>query len=90
MRKPGLTVVLLTRARVRIVKQWLEKTPPHLIPPPPNCGLRCPSANEMAEYIDRRLPGHRQAEIDEHLCVCRSCFEVYEGVLRFQLEQETA
>jgi hypothetical protein len=90
LRKPGLTVVLLTRARVRIVKQWLEKTPPHVILPPPDCGLQCPSVNEMAEYIDRRLAGPRQAEIDEHLCSCASCFAVYEGVLRFQLEQEKA
>jgi anti-sigma factor RsiW len=44
----------------------------------------------MAQYIDGLLPGNRHMEIDEHLCSCAACFEVYLGVLRFQLDQESA
>jgi hypothetical protein len=88
MRLPGLIVILLTRARIRIVKRRIDRQPLQAVPLAPRCGLDCPGAEEMAEYIERRLPGFRQAEIDEHLSTCPSCFEVYEGVLRFQLEQE--
>ena len=88
MRMPGIIVVLFTRARVRIVRRRIEKKPPQAIPAPPLCGLECPSAEEMAEYIDGRLSGYRRIVIDEHLCDCVACFEVYLGVLRFQLEGE--
>jgi len=83
-------VILVTRARIRIVKRGLDKQPLHALPLAPRCGLDCPSAEEMAQYIDNLLPGGRHAAIDEHLCSCQACFEVYLGVLRFQLEQESA
>ncbi len=83
---PGI-IVLLTRATVRVVRPTVEKKSPQAIPPPPYCGLECPSAEEMAEYIDGRLSGYRRIVIDEHLCDCAACFEVYLSVLRFQLEQ---
>jgi hypothetical protein len=87
-RLPGAIVILVTRARIRIVKRTLDRKPPQVVPMAPFCGLDCPSVEELAEYIDDRLPGNRHMAIDEHLCTCRSCFEVYVGVLRFQLEQE--
>lgn len=69
MRMPGIIVVLFTRARVRIVRRRIEKKPPQAIPAPPLCGLECPSAEEMAEYIDGRLSGYRRIVIDEHLAI---------------------
>ena len=89
-RLPGFIVILLTRARIRIVKRRLDKKPLQAVPLPPRCGLDCPSAEELAQYIDGVLPGNRHMEIDEHLCSCAACFEVYTGVLRFQLEEESA
>ena len=72
------------------MKRRLNKEPLQAVPLAPRCGLDCPSAEEMAQYIDKLLPGGRHAAIAEHLCSCTACFEVYEGVLRFQLEQESA
>jgi hypothetical protein len=83
-------VILLTRARIRIVKRRLDKQSLQVVPLAPRCGLDCPSAEEMAQYIAGLLPGNRHMEIDEHLCSCAACFEVYLGVLRFQLDQESA
>jgi len=87
-RLPGLVVILVTWARIRIVRRLLERQPLQAVPVALRCGIECPSAEDLAAYIDNRLARNRRIEIDEHLTQCRRCFEVFEGVLRFKLEQE--
>ena len=55
--------------------------------PPPGT---CPTAEELACYIDGALSPQERARVAEHLASCESCFEVYSGVLQFQLESEPA
>ena len=50
----------------------------------------CPSAEELACYIDGALSPEQRARVAEHLASCESCFEVYSEVLQFQLESEQA
>jgi hypothetical protein len=50
----------------------------------------CPTAEDLACYIDGALSPKEAARITEHLASCESCFEVYSEVLRFQLESEPA
>jgi hypothetical protein len=50
----------------------------------------CPSPEELACYIDGSLSPEEAARVTEHLASCESCFEVYSGVLQFQLESEAA
>jgi hypothetical protein len=46
----------------------------------------CPTAEELACYIDGTLTPEEAARVTEHLTSCESCFEVYSEVLQFQLE----
>lgn len=55
--------------------------------PPPGT---CPSAEELACYIDGELSPAERSRVAEHLASCESCFEIYSGVLEFQLESEPA
>ncbi|HEX4960341.1 MAG TPA: hypothetical protein VF173_05855 [Thermoanaerobaculia bacterium] len=64
-RLPGLVVTLVTRARIRIVKRLLERQPLQTIPVALCCGIECPSAEDLAVYIDNRLAGNQRMEIDE-------------------------
>jgi hypothetical protein len=89
-RLPGSVVVLYTRARIRIVKRTLDRKPIATVPRAPFCGLDCPGAEEMALYIEGKLPGGRHMSIDEHLCYCPACFRLYVDVRRFLLEHESA
>jgi len=50
----------------------------------------CPTAEELACYIDGELSPAERSRVAEHLASCESCFEVYSGVLQFQLESEPA
>src|SRR5436853_4609320 len=50
----------------------------------------CPSAEDLACYIDGTLSPEEAARVTAHLASCESCFEVYSEVLRFQLESEPA
>lgn len=50
----------------------------------------CPSTEDLACYIDGVLSPEEAARVAEHLASCESCFEVYSGVLQFQLEEEPA
>jgi len=79
--------VTFTRARTRIVKPRPEKKS-RADAVPPSYGLDCPTAEDLAAYIDKRIPGHREVAIDEHLCKCAACMEVYVAVLRFLLAQK--
>jgi hypothetical protein len=47
----------------------------------------CPTAEELACYIDRALSPEEAARVTTHLASCESCFEVYTEVVRFQLEE---
>lgn len=46
----------------------------------------CPTAEDLACYIDGALSPEEAARITEHLASCENCFEVYSEVVRFQLE----
>lgn len=48
----------------------------------------CPSAEDLAAYIDGVLPKDEAARITEHLASCEECYEVYAGAVRFQLDSE--
>jgi len=50
----------------------------------------CPTAEELACYIDGALSPEEHARVAEHLASCESCFEIYSGVLEFQLESAPA
>jgi hypothetical protein len=50
----------------------------------------CPTAEDLACYIDGALSPEEAARVTEHLASCESCFEVYSGALEFQLESEAA
>jgi hypothetical protein len=50
----------------------------------------CPTAEELACYIDGTLSPEERTRVAEHLSSCESCFEVYSEVLQFQLESEPA
>lgn len=50
----------------------------------------CPTAEDLACFIDGTLSPEEAARVTEHLASCESCFEVYSGVLQFQLESEPA
>jgi hypothetical protein len=56
----------------------IQTQPPH----------SCPTAEDLACYIDGALSPQEAARVTEHLASCESCFEVYSGVLEFQLESE--
>src|SRR5436305_5789374 len=48
----------------------------------------CPSAEDLACYVDGTLSPEEAARVTKHLASCESCFEVYSEVLQFQLESE--
>jgi hypothetical protein len=75
-RLPGAVVILLTRARIRIVKRTIERRPPSSVPAV-LCGLRCPGDEELAAYIDGRLAAGSHEKIREHLSYCPRCYAVY-------------
>ena len=50
----------------------------------------CPSAEDLACYVDGTLSPEEAARVTAHLASCESCFEVYSEVLQFQLESEPA
>ena len=81
-------MVLLTRARIRIVKRTFDKKSREAVPQAVNCGLNCPGPEEMAVYIECKLSVHRQAAISEHLNWCPACFALYVDAFRFLLEHE--
>jgi len=35
----------------------------------------CPDANDLGAFLDRRLTGERQEEVEQHLVGCESCLE---------------
>src|SRR4051794_15945026 len=47
----------------------------------------CPTAEDLACYVDGTLSPEEAARVTEHLASCESCFEVYSEVLRFQLDE---
>lgn len=48
--------------------------------------LGCPSAEELAAYLDGRLPAARAREIAEHALSCTECSEMVEGVVSARLD----
>ncbi len=50
----------------------------------------CPSAEDLAAYIDGTLGAKESARITEHLASCEECYAVYMESLQFQLESQSA
>jgi Putative zinc-finger len=50
----------------------------------------CPSAEDLAAYIDGTLSKAESARITEHLASCEDCYAVYMETLHFQLESSAA
>jgi hypothetical protein len=50
----------------------------------------CPSAEDLAAYIDGTLEAKESARITEHLASCEECYAVYMESLQFQLESQSA
>jgi len=51
---------------------------------------QCPSAEDLAAYIDGELGEAERQRITEHLASCEECYAVYTETLRFQLDTEPA
>jgi Putative zinc-finger len=49
----------------------------------------CPSAEDLAAYIDGNLGKEEGQRIIEHLASCEDCYAVYTETLRFQLDTES-
>ncbi|HEX6903463.1 MAG TPA: zf-HC2 domain-containing protein [Thermoanaerobaculia bacterium] len=74
------------------------------IPTPPNSGKShpsaenitaytgesCPSDEDLAAYIDGTLSPAEMKLIESHIASCEDCYNVYLGVLQFQLDHEPA
>jgi hypothetical protein len=50
----------------------------------------CPSAEDLAAYIDRTLSAKESEQITEHLASCEECYAVYMESLQFALESQPA
>jgi hypothetical protein len=50
---------------------------------------QCPSAEDLAAYIDGQLGEAESGRITEHLSSCEDCYAVYTETLRFQLDTES-
>ena len=51
-------------------------------------GGSCPSAEDLAAYIDGTLDWKDAERVTSHLADCEDCYAVYSGVIRFQLDSE--
>ncbi len=49
----------------------------------------CPTAEDLAAYIDGALDWKEAAEVTRHLADCEDCYAVYSGAVRFQLDSES-
>jgi hypothetical protein len=49
---------------------------------------QCPSAEDLAAYIDGELGEAERQRITDHLASCEDCYAVYTETLRFQLDTE--
>jgi hypothetical protein len=73
----------------------MQKTAPYIdtiLPgssPPMDPGA-CPSAEELAAYIDGNLGKAESRRVTEHLASCENCYTIYMGVLQFQLDSSPA
>ena len=50
---------------------------------------KCPSAEDLAAYIDGELGEAERQRITAHLASCEDCYAVYTETLRFQLDTES-
>jgi hypothetical protein len=50
---------------------------------------QCPSAEDLAAYIDGELGEAERQRITDHLASCEDCYAVYTETLRFQLDTES-
>jgi hypothetical protein len=47
----------------------------------------CPSLEELAAYIDRRLDSGEEARVAEHIASCERCLEIYAGSLEYLADE---
>jgi Putative zinc-finger len=50
----------------------------------------CPDLEDIAAFIDGRLPRNGRSRITEHLAHCESCYEVFSGAARLNRDLEVA
>ncbi|HWM90205.1 MAG TPA: zf-HC2 domain-containing protein [Thermoanaerobaculia bacterium] len=48
----------------------------------------CPSLEDIAAFLDGKLSEEERARVIAHLADCESCYSVFAGAARFQLEEE--
>src|SRR5688500_13958296 len=48
----------------------------------------CPDLEEIAAFLDGKLSGAERARTVAHLAECESCYEIFAGAARFQLDEE--
>lgn len=49
--------------------------------------ISCPSAEDLAEYVDGGLAQANRAVVEDHLATCEDCFEQMSATLAFQAER---
>lgn len=55
---------------------------------PPLTTKTCPPLEDLAAFLDGKLSEGERARIVAHLADCESCYAVFAGAARFQLEEE--
>jgi hypothetical protein len=51
--------------------------------------LTHPDLEELAAFLDGKLPEADRARVEEHLAECRDCHEIFVGAVRFQEDSST-
>jgi hypothetical protein len=59
-------------------------------PTPSGPGESCPSAEDLAAYIDGALSPAEMKQVEAHVASCEDCYNVYLGAVQFQLEHDPA
>jgi hypothetical protein len=49
--------------------------------------MRCPDTEDIAAFLEGKLPADQRRRMLHHLAICHSCYEVFAGAARF-LEDE--
>jgi hypothetical protein len=81
-RLPGITVVLISRARIRLVRRYASSRREA-----PACvGRGCPAEEDLAAYIDGAQSIGSRYLIAQHLSWCPRCYAVYSDTLDFLAE----
>ncbi|HSG39360.1 MAG TPA: zf-HC2 domain-containing protein [Thermoanaerobaculia bacterium] len=63
-------------------------TPPPASGEPHSPWESCPYDEDLAAYVDGALSSAEMKRVEEHIASCEDCYNIYLGVLQFQLEHE--